>query len=196
MEEEVQMEYCEHFLKQSYRNRTVIMTANGPQVLTIPIVRGSASKMMIADTRIDYKTHWQRNHWKTIESAYGNSPFFLYYQDPIRVFYEQPIDKLFDFNLQMTQTILKMLKVPTKLSLTTDFLPIGSFDLRSEIHPKKRQNEDYAFRLTEPYSQVFEDRFGFVPNLSILDLLFNLGPETGRYLVRNLNRYREMALLK
>jgi len=196
MEEEVQVEYCEHFLKQSYRNRTVIMTANGPQVLTIPIVRGSASKMMIADTRIDYKTPWQRNHWKTIESAYGNSPFFLYYQDPIRVFYEQPIDKLFDFNLQMTQTILKMLKVPTKLSLTTDFLPIGSFDLRSEIHPKKQQNEDYAFRLTEPYSQVFEDRFGFVPNLSILDLLFNLGPETGRYLVRNLNRYREMALLK
>lgn len=196
MEEEVQMEYCEHFLKQSYRNRTVIMTANGPQVLTIPIVRGSASKMMIADTRIDYKTPWQRNHWKTIESAYGNSPFFLYYQDPIRVFYEQPIDKLFDFNLQVTQTILKMLKVPTKLSLTTDFLPISSFDLRSEIHPKKRQNEDYAFRLTEPYSQVFEDRFGFVPNLSILDLLFNLGPETGRYLVRNLNRYREMALLK
>lgn len=191
MEEEVQVEYCEHFVKQSFRNRMVVMTANGPQVLTIPIVRGSASKMMIADTRIDYKTPWQRNHWKTIESAYGNSPFFLYYQDPIRDFYEQTIDRLTDFNLQLTQTILKMMKVNTKISLTEDFMPMQTFDLRSEIHPKKQQDEQYAFRLKETYSQVFDEKYGFVPNLSILDLLFNLGPEARGYLMRNLNGYKE-----
>lgn len=191
MEEEVQVEYCEHFVKQSFRNRMVVMTANGPQVLTIPIVRGSASKMMIADTRIDYKTPWQRNHWKTIESAYGNSPFFLYYQDPIRDFYEQTIDRLIDFNLQLTQTILKMMKVNTKISLTEDFMPMQTFDLRSEIHPKKQQDEQYAFRLKETYSQVFDEKYGFVPNLSILDLLFNLGPEARGYLMRNLNGYKE-----
>lgn len=191
LEEEVQVEYCEHFVKQSFRNRMVVMTANGPQVLTIPIVRGSASKMMIADTRIDYKTPWQRNHWKTIESAYGNSPFFLYYQDPIRDFYEQTIDRLIDFNLQLTQTILKMMKVNTKISLTEDFMPMQTFDLRSEIHPKKQQDEQYAFRLKETYSQVFDEKYGFVPNLSILDLLFNLGPEARGYLMRNLNGYKE-----
>lgn len=191
MEEEVQVEYCEHFVKQSFRNRMVVMTANGPQVLTIPIVRGSASKMMIADTRIDYKTPWQRNHWKTIESAYGNSPFYLYYQDPIRDFYEQTIDRLIDFNLQLTQTILKMMKVNTKISLTEDFMPMQTFDLRSEIHPKKQQDEQYAFRLKETYSQVFDEKYGFVPNLSILDLLFNLGPEARGYLMRNLNGYKE-----
>lgn len=191
MEEEVQIEYCEHFVKQSFRNRAVVMTANGPQVLTIPIVRGSASKMMIADTRIDYKTPWQRNHWKTIESAYGNSPFFLYYQDPIRDFYEQPIDKLIDFNLQLTQTILKMLKVNTKITLTVDFMPMQPFDLRSEIHPKKQQDEQYAFRLKETYSQVFDEKYDFVPNLSVLDLLFNLGPESRGYLLRNLNNYKK-----
>lgn len=195
MEEKVQLEYCEHFHKQSYRNRTIVMTGNGPQVLTIPIVRGSASKMMIADTRIDYKTPWQRNHWKTIESAYGNSPFFLYYQDLLKGFYEQQFEKLFDFNLQLMQMILRLLNVHTELVLSDDFTPVSAFDLREEIHPKKAQQTTYAFRLSEPYYQVFEDRFGFVPNLSILDALFNMGPDTARYLKQNLCRYSSLSFL-
>lgn len=83
------------------------------------------------------------------------------------------------------------MKVNTKISLTEDFMPMQTFDLRSEIHPKKQQDEQYAFRLKETYSQVFDEKYGFVPNLSILDLLFNLGPEARGYLMRNLNGYKE-----
>lgn len=185
MSKEVWLESKENYSKQSYRNRARILTGNGVQDLLIPVVHDT-HKPMITEARIEYTTPWQRNHWRTIVTAYNTSPYFMYYQDPLRAFYEQRYEKLFDFNLQLIQTILKLLRIQTEIRLTTEFEATRQPDLRTLIHPKQSITSDYPFRLTTPYYQVFEDRFGFTPNLSIIDLLFNTGPEAVDYL-NNLN---------
>lgn len=185
MSKEVWLESKENYSKQSYRNRARILTGNGVQDLLIPVVHDT-HKPMITEARIEYTTPWQRNHWRTITTAYNTSPYFMYYEDSLRSFYEQRYEKLFDFNLQLIRTILKLLRVPTEIRLTTEFEATRQSDLRTLIHPKRSVNSDYPFRLTTPYYQVFEDRFGFTPNLSIIDLLFNTGPEAVDYL-NNLN---------
>ena len=103
----VMLEVREHYTKQSYRNRSLIATANGVQALTIPVVHVS-SKMPILDVRIDYAMPWQRLHWKSLDTAYNSSPYFLYFQDYIRPFYEKRYEFLFDFNLELMQVILKL----------------------------------------------------------------------------------------
>lgn len=180
------IEDAEHFQKQSYRNRYTILTANGPQFLSVPVLH-SATKIPIREVAIDYKTDWQRKHWRAIESSYNNSPFFLYYQDFILAFFEKKIDSLFEYNLQIFRIFLKLLNIRVNLSFTEEFKPEypGKKDYRSIIHPKKAFLEDYPFPNHQPYSQVFDDRFGYVRNLSVLDLVFNLGNSAGDYI----NRY-------
>lgn len=178
MQGPVTLEVCEHYIKQSYRNRALIATANGIQVLSIPVVHVS-SKMPILDVRIDFATPWQRLHWKSIDTAYSGSPYFLYFQDYIRPFYEKKFDFLFDFNLELTQVILKLFSKDFQPQRTSEFIADYSQqedieDLRNIIHPKRCHEAGYPFP-HKPYTQIFEDRLGFVPNLSIVDYLFNEG---------------------
>ncbi|MCK9339429.1 MAG: WbqC family protein [Bacteroidales bacterium] len=164
------LEGAEHYQKQSYRNRANIMTGNGVQSLIIPVVHQS-SKMMIRDVRIDYKNDWQRQHWKTIESAYNNSPFFLYFQDYLFPFYQKKYPFLFDYNLEIISILLKLLRIKKDPVITASFeMNVSIKDLRNEIHPKRE-----IIKPRKAYSQVFEDKYSFVPNLSVIDYLFNLG---------------------
>ena len=171
----------ERYQKQSYRNRAVILNGNGVLNLIIPTVHDQ--KMgIVKDVRIEYVTPWQRAHWRSIESAYNNTPFYLYYKDALKPFFEQKFDFLFDFNTQLTQTLLKALQVDVNIRISESFVPYEENDLRLEIHPKRVHKPDYRFFLNKPYYQVFEDKFGFLPNLSVIDLLFNEGPQAASYL--------------
>jgi hypothetical protein len=171
----------ERYQKQSYRNRAVIMNGNGVLNLIIPTVHDQRMGA-VKEVRIEYVTPWQRAHWRSIESAYNNTPFYLYYKDALKPFFEQKFDLLFDFNTQLTQTLLKLLQVDTNVRFAQTFSPYENDDLRMDIHPKKAKRTDYRYLLKTPYYQVFEDKFGFQPNLSVIDLLFNEGPQAATYL--------------
>lgn len=175
------IEACEHYVKQSYRNRACIMTGNGPYALIIPIEK-AITQTPVRDIKIDYTMPWQKNHWRTILSAYGNSPFFLYYRDALQPFYEKRITRLFDFNLQLLHTLLALFPLSPTIIVTDNYESMGSGDLRCTINPKAATSPHYPYRISRPYRQTFDDRFGFVPNLSALDLLANMGNESINYI--------------
>lgn len=172
------VEQHEHFVKQSYRNRCTILGANGRLNLSIPLVR-QHDKESITEKKISYSERWQHQHWRTITSAYKNSPYFDYFEDELKIFYEQEYELLFDYNRQLMQAILKILRQSPNVDLTSTYEkePAGAFDARELIHPKKKALFGY-----KPYYQVFSDKHGFTPNLSILDLLFNEGLNSLAYL--------------
>ena len=174
--EEIFIETKEHFIKQSFRNRCTIMGANGSQTLTIPKERKSSDKTLISDISISNQDNWQKSHWQSIVSAYNSSPFFEYYKDELLPFYNTKHSTLFDFNLKLSKTILELMQVEKKLNFTSKFQKeCNGLDLRSSKFILKNQEE---------YQQVFCEKYSFIPNLSILDVLFNLGPETTSYLER------------
>jgi hypothetical protein len=175
---EIYIEQHEHFIKQTYRNRAVIMGANGPISLIVPVQKGRGLKIKIKDLRIACDEEWQRNHWRTIFSAYNSSPFFEYYADDLKLFFRKKANFLLDFNLQITETILEILEIPFSINLTEAFeqIPENCLIFREEINPKAHRNADDPSFVAQPYTQVFHEKFGFVPDLSILDLLFNEGP--------------------
>lgn len=173
----------ENYIKQTWRNRCVIGTANGPMTLSLP-VEGKAEKINIRDVRISDHGNWRHLHWNSIESAYNSSPFFEYYEDDIRPFFERKFDFLFDFNEEIRLKMCELLEISAASEYTTSFIPEHEIpaewaDLRNNIHPKK--DVEHLFKAT-PYYQVFDRKFGFQPNLSIMDLLFNMGPEAILYL--------------
>ena len=188
----VLVEQHEHFLKQTYRNRCVIATTQGVQALTVPVEapvgEGLAlSKTPIKDVRISNHGKWRTEHWNALQSAYGESPFFEFYEDDIRPFFENRWEFLLDFNMAITEKMCELLDIHSHIELTSSYqnsLPIGEgwgeTDFRTIIHPKHPQ-EDSDFS-PKPYYQVYKERFGFLPNLSILDLLFNMGNEAVLYL--------------
>ena len=183
--EEIVIEKYEHYPKQTYRNRCVICSANGPQTLTIPVSKGNDLKIYTKDVRIDYAMNWQNNHIRAIESAYRCSPYYLYYIDDLLPQLNKKHEFLYDFNVELTMLICKIAGIPVQLNETQKYLKIipSEFeDFRDTIHPKPRMHKpDQTF--TPPvYRQVFEPVYGFVPNMSILDLLFNEGPETRMHL--------------
>lgn len=183
--EEVFIERCESFQKQTYRNRCIIATTNGPQPLTVPVERGQGDQ--IRSLRISDHGNWRHLHWNALKSAYGESPFFDYYQDDIRPFFEQRWDYLFDFNEAIREKMCELLDiqpkvVPTELFLSPAEIKENTFgtDYREAIRPKHPEPDpDFTPRR---YYQVYEQKHGFLPNLSVLDLLFNMGPESIFYL--------------
>jgi len=172
----VLLEHCDNYVKQTYRNRCHIAAANGSMVLSIPVEKGSTAKQLTRDVRISEHSGWQMNHWRSIESAYNSTPFFEYYKDDLIPFYEKKWDFLWDFNQEIQVKILELIDLQPKIIMTSEYratLDENILDLRESIHPKK----DNQTELFKPYYQVFEQRFGFQPNLSIIDLLFNMGNE-------------------
>ena len=201
--EDVQIEQWESFQKQTYRNRCLIATTQGVQALTVPIERPSTVNQ-IKDIRISDHGNWRHLHWNALVSAYGESPFFEYYQDDIRPFFEKRRDYLFDFNEAIREKMCELLDIQPKVSFTEKFaskstvnctLELCSLategtqelstvnqtkDFREAIRPK-HPLPDPDFE-PKPYYQVYQQKHGFLPNLSILDLLFNMGPEGIFYL--------------
>ena len=181
----VQIEQWESFQKQTYRNRCIIATANGPQALTFPIEH-TDEKMLIKDLRISDHNNWRRIHWNALLSAYSESPFFDYYADDIHPFFEKKYDFLIDFNEAIRQKICELMDIQSDVEYTQSFLsPLTSHlspltDFREVINAKHPQ-ADADFH-PQRYWQVFEGKHGFQANLSILDLLFNMGPESIFYL--------------
>ena len=176
--EHVVIEQWESFQKQTYRNRCLIATTQGIQALTVPVVRGETSLMK--DIRISDHGNWRHLHWNALQSAYGESPFFEYYQDDILPFFTQRWDYLFDFNEAIRQKMCELIDISPQVSLTGSFQPKADYDFREAINPKHpAPDADFESR---PYYQVYQQKHGFLSNLSILDLLMNTGPESILYL--------------
>ena len=184
----IYLEQFENFTKQTYRNRYEILGANGIIPLVVPVVKGRGRKIKIRDLRISYDTDWQRNHWRTIFSAYNSSPFFEFYLDDIQPFFEKPWKFLFDFNLEILETLCGLLEIEPNLVLTEDFeqIPVDALNFREAISPKKYRSQSDPFFIPKPYTQVFHEKFGFLPNLSMLDLLFNEGPNSLNVLAQSI----------
>lgn len=179
--EEVEIEQWESFQKQTYRNRCLIATTQGIQALTVPVERGSSQ--LIKDIRISDHGNWRHLHWNALVSAYGESPFFEYYQDDIRPFFEKRWEFLLDFNEAIREKMCELLDIQAKVSYSLEFataLHSPLKDFREGIRPKHPM-EDPDFE-PRTYYQVYQQKHGFLPNLSVLDLLFNMGPEGIFYL--------------
>ncbi len=179
------IEQHDHFVKQTYRNRCVIATANGTQTLTVPIERYDGTKCTMRDIRISDHGNWRHLHWNALVSAYGETPFFEFYADDLRPFFEKRHTFLFDLNLDIMHTMCQLLDVRPQVTLSEQYIVLPSeddavVDFREAIRPK-HPLPDANFNPT-PYYQVRAQRHGFLPNLSILDLLFNEGPEGIFYL--------------
>ncbi|HIG32747.1 MAG TPA: hypothetical protein EYQ09_04850 [Flavobacteriales bacterium] len=168
------IELHEHFVKQSIRNRCDIYGANGKLQLTIPKQRKGSDKTIIKEIQISYKQDWQKQHWTAIQSAYNSSPYFEYYQDELQPFFEAKEKLLVDFNQKLQKVILELLQEKDNTNFTKEFQHEGNF---SDFRNHKWNSEQQ-----EKYDQVFMEKYEFIPNLSIIDLLFNLGPESSDYL--------------
>ncbi|MCI1186439.1 WbqC family protein [Hymenobacter sp. DH14] len=196
------LEAHEHYRKQTYRNRCLIRTAQGVQPLTVPVLDGNrAEKVSVSAIEIDYRQNWIHRHWRTLQTAYGNSPYFEYYADYLHDIYVSKPALLFDLNQQFLRLLLKCFRITLPLHLTTEYharYPAqpsadnsGLFttqliaDRRDWLTPKatskpSEPDTPAASALVRPYPQVFGP--GFEPGLSVLDLLFSQGPAAGRYL--------------
>jgi hypothetical protein len=176
---DIYIEQYENFIKQTWRNRYTIPGGNGAIDLIVPVVKGRGPKILIKDIEISYDTDWQRNHWRTLFSAYNTSPYFEYYVDDLLPFFERKYQFLFDYNLRIHEIVCELLELENRIILTADFenIPVGTVNYRERISPKEKTLSDPHFQ-PAPYTQVFSDKLGFIPNLSILDLIFNEGPNS------------------
>jgi hypothetical protein len=180
--ENIFIEQHENYIKQTYRNRCTILSANGPMSLSVPIEATGGKKTLIRDIRIAEHGNWRHLHWNALISAYNSTPFFEYYRDDFQPFYEKQYKFLFDFNEELREMICKMLNVDTaKVAYTSEYrnnIDAGGLDFRETISPKKDWRSIDPHFLSISYYQVFEQRFDFIENLSIVDLLFNMGNES------------------
>ena len=187
------IEQYDSFQKQTYRNRCVIATANGVQALTVPVEHTNLSPLtshlspLVKDLRISDHNQWRRVHWNALQSAYSESPFFEYYADDLHPFFEQKYDYLLDFNEAIRQKVCELIDIHPNVEYTTKYQPSALnpqpstlTDFRDVINAKHPlPDADFT---PKAYWQVFQHKHGFLPNLSILDLLFNMGPESIFYL--------------
>ncbi len=184
------IEQYDHYGKQTYRNRCMVYGANGKLSLSVPVLKGTEHKSHVRDVRIDYSRNWRKLHWKGLESAYRHSPFFEFHTDEIRSLLDKKHEYLMDLNLEILDYLLEVLEIEGGYSLTGEYAGaegIGAMDIRDAIHPKKGFTADADFR-PEPYFQVFAERQGFLENLSIVDLIFNEGPNARSVLERSIRR--------
>ena len=177
--ETVWIEHEENFVKSSHRNRCDIAGAGGKLTLSIPLQGGRDHHQKYRETKISYQSNWQSSHWQSIKSCYGSAPYFEFYCEKFEQFYEKHYDFLFDFNLDLLDASINALKLKKGFYLTTNYekLPADNLDLRTG------RVKQATIQLPR-YYQVFEDKNGFIPNLSILDVIFNLGPGAKEYLIR------------
>ena len=174
------LERYEHYPKQTYRNRTSVYSANGKLDLIVPVQHGNNGHTKMKDVRISYEAGWQRLHWMSLQTAYRSSAYFEYYEDDFGPFYQRRYEWLFDYNVAQLELLLRLLKMERQIGYTSsyreDYGP--DEDFRQVIHPKKLHRGGRG----KPYYQVFENKHGFIPDLSIVDLLFNHGPQSKGYL--------------
>lgn len=172
------IESFESYQKQSCRTRTMVMTANGIQLLTVPIIKTNGNHTLIKDIEIAYKEPWQHIHKRCLESAYKKSAYFDYYFPYLEKAYQHRFKTLIELNDFCLKTILKLLKTNKDFSYTSDYEKISD---QNDYRISLSQNNTDSYT-TPKYYQVFADRHGFVPNLSIVDLLFNEGPNAVNFL--------------
>jgi hypothetical protein len=177
--DEILVEREENYLKQTYRNRCYILSANGSHSLSVPVFLGSIHKTPVKEIRIDYSKRWQQVHLRAVIASYRASPFFEFYFEEIEKCILKNHEFLMDLNTSLTKAIMDILGIKKSISYTGSFLPPGSTDndFRYSISPKKKS----GFTAKE-YTQVFNHISGFSPGMSIIDLMFNMGPESGFYL--------------
>ncbi|MDP3468213.1 MAG: WbqC family protein [Daejeonella sp.] len=173
------IENAENFRKQSYRNRATIHSPNGTLDLIVPVIRGSKNHTLVKNVKISYDFKWQRLHWLSLQTSYRSSAYFEYYEDELITFYEKKWDFLYDYNEELLHLIFRFLKINITYTYTNSFQTTYPEleDFRESIHPKHDSEINF-----KPYFQVFEERNGFLPNLSIVDLIFNQGPQSIKYL--------------
>ncbi|MCB2209052.1 MAG: WbqC family protein [Bacteroidetes bacterium] len=174
------IEQFETYPKQTYRNRCEIYTEKGKTSMVIPVSKPHGNHTKTADVEIFNQDRWYVKHWRAIESAYRASPYFLYYKDELKSFYDGSHKKLLEFDMDLISHFCKLFDIHTSIGLSSDYIKDTGIDYRQELSPKKPPIiQDFP-----EYTQVFEIKHGFIPNLSILDLLFNLGPESGNYIYK------------
>lgn len=179
--DKVFVEQYDHYIKQTYRNRCTIAGPSGELALSIPTVKPDTLKCPMKDIRISDHGNWRHLHWNAIESAYNNTPFFEYYKDDFRPFYEKKYEFLADFNEELCQLVCKLIDIQPCIERTSEYkteFTTEETDFREIIHPKKDFRIADPEFIPHPYYQVFDSKLGFLPNLSIIDLLFNMGPES------------------
>lgn len=190
----VYIEACENYQKQSYRNRCRFLAADGVQTLSFPIIHeGGTHKLPISEIRVDYSKPWIQQHQRAIISAYGTSAYFEYYQDELFEILDSRPETLFELNLKIIKFFIEKTGLAVDLRSTEDYSRNGMAvigcgdsvicdDLREIIHPKRPDSILRKLDLEKPYFQVFSQKHGFQPDLSIMDLLFNEGPDSIVYL--------------
>ena len=176
---DVVFETDDNFLKQTYRNRTYIYGANGKLVLNIPVIHSQKNRQKYRDVQIFNEENWQSLHWKSLLSAYRTSPFFEYYEDELLPLFTEKFESILDYNLKCIEVICDCLQLELNIYKTEVYQKEVEdvLDLRSLVNAKKETTQNF-----ETYTQVFGEKHGFISNLSILDLLFNEGPNALNYL--------------
>ena len=174
---EVFVEQYENYQKQTLRNRCRIASPNGVLPLTIPVVKPDTPKVLMRDTRISDHGNWRHLHWQALTSSYRRTPFFEFYADDFRPFYERKWEFLVDFNMALQETVCRLMDINVTVTRTASYygdsqLSILNFQFSTFNSPLP----------PPPYYQLFSDRHGFMADLSIVDLLFNMGPESILYL--------------
>jgi len=165
----VVLETCENYHKGSWRNRCTMMSSNGIQLLSVPLIKGKHQQKPIREVKISYEVPWQRQHWRSIKTAYGNAPFFEHYADELRPFFEKKPPFLFDLNLQWLHFLCAKWKWPLQPIFTEQYFDSGQWPLGADYRTA------FPVNAALPYPQVFSDRHSFTPNLSALDLLLCCG---------------------
>lgn len=177
---QIGIEIYSNYTKQTYRNRCNIIGANGIMPISIPIIKPLQSKCPDKDIRISDHDNWQHLHWNAIVSAYGSTPFFEYYQDDLLPFYKKNLKGYFllDFNSELLSTVCEWLNISPDIHFTNQYkmtFTSKEKDFREAIHPKHSNDKEF---IPLKYYQIFSGKYGFIPDMSIIDLIFNMGPES------------------